>query len=51
MLSKRVFPVFADGAFIFQQISVIFYPLANEVAKGYNNATDLPSVRPFVTSL
>jgi hypothetical protein len=42
MLSKSVFPVFADGAFIFQQISVILYPLANEVAKGYNNATDLP---------
>jgi hypothetical protein len=29
----------------------LYYPLANEVAKGYNNATFLPSVRPSVTSL
>ena len=28
-----------------------YYPLANEVAKGYSNATVLPSVRPSVTSL
>ena len=27
------------------------YPLANEVAKGYSNATVCPSVRPSVTSL
>ena len=26
--------------------AVSFYPLANEVAKGYSNATVRPSVRP-----
>ena len=25
-----------------------YYPLANEVAKGYSNATVLPSVRPSI---
>ena len=25
-----------------------YYPLANEVVKGYSNATVRPSVRPFV---
>ena len=28
-----------------------YYPLANEVGKGYSNATVRPSVRPPVTSL
>jgi len=28
--------------------SFVYYPLANEVAKGYSNATVRPSVRPSV---
>ena len=28
--------------------AIAFYPLANEVAKGYSNATVRPSVRPSV---
>jgi hypothetical protein len=30
---------------------MIYYPLANEVAKGYSNATVRPSFHPSVTSL
>ena len=33
---------------IYYSISFIYYPLANEVAKGYSNATVRPSVRPSV---
>ena len=29
----------------------VYYPLANEVVKGYSNATGLLSFRPSVTSL
>ena len=37
--------------FIDKQITIHCYPLANEVAKGYSNATIRPSVLPSVTSL
>jgi hypothetical protein len=29
-----------------EHCGLIYYPLANEVAKGYSNATVLPSFRP-----
>jgi hypothetical protein len=37
--------------FYVYQYGCAYYPLANEVAKGYNNATVRPSVRPSVTYL
>jgi hypothetical protein len=40
---KRLFSLFVCGGFIFQQLWWFFYPLANEVARGYSNATVHPS--------
>jgi len=38
-----------ERSFTYEQ--QVYYPLANEVAKGYSNATVRPSFRPSVTSL
>ena len=52
--TKNVYLYFAVGLFlnkktrIIDVLGVIFYPLANEVARGYSNATVRPSVLPSV---
>ena len=37
--------VFTNGNTV-DSLKLFYYPLANEVAKGYSNATVRPSVRP-----